>query len=426
MIFTNNNRITANSRLYKNTSWLSLKHNQSNFPSNSVNFPRQQMYFEFNQPTIVTILWGNGTRNTYSTRVADSKHIFDIDIGAGSDPNAVVKTRKSYGNTSVKSIRFIYDRSALTHLIFFNIFLGVSQDLVFPFSEHSNLKSFSTENIKLSTNNETITDGAILSLNLRNIVVSNVEEFTAIQLFSTSNEYYSKIPIEIFSLPLKVLQLSGDYQSNLASSNVDLISTLSGLEVLTLRVPFTQAQGFPVDVSVIKNSLKELNFPNVRENFNWTSLPENISELVNLERLNLDRDGKTTGVFSFSISNNFFDNMLNIKQINLGHTCRYISNYTWINSLPVDFEHAILTGNNVQVNLDASIMACFNWVKNNSLSDKIFEFQNRVNSTGATNIANIPTGTYQEPIDHDNPASPLEAIWVLVNDYNCTVTYRAV
>lgn len=426
MIFTNNNRITANSHLYKNTSWLSFKHNQSTFPFNLGNFPRQQMYFEFSQPATVTILWGNGTRNTYSTRIADDKHIFDIDVGTGSDPDAVVKTRKSYGNTSVKNIRFIYDRSILTHLNFRAILLGVSQDLVFSFSEHINLKSFYTENMKLTNNNETITDGAILSLNLSNIVGSNVEEFTAIQLFATSNEYYSKIPIELFSLPLKVLQLSGGYQSNLASSNVDLISTLSGLEVLTLRVPFTQVQGFPVDVSIIKNSLKELNFPVIRENFNWTNLPENISELVNLERLSLDLNGKTTGGFSFSISNNFFDDMLNFKQINLAHICRYVSNYTWINSLPVYFEHAILTANNVQVNLDASIMACFNWVKNNSLSDKIFEFQSRINLNTGVNAANIPTGTYQEPIDHDNPSSPLEAIWVLFNDYNCTVTYRAV
>lgn len=425
MIFTNNNRVTVNSHLYKNTSWLSLKHNQSTFPFVVPGFVRQQMYFEFNQPTTVTILWGNGTRDTYSTRVADGKHIFDIDVGAGSDPNAVVKTRKSYGNTSVKNIRFIYERYLLTHLRFYNILLGVSQDLVFPFSEHSNLKSFSAENIKLTSNNDTVTDGAILSLNLSNIVSSNVEEFTAIQLFSTLNEYYSKIPIELFSLPLKVLQLSGGYQSNLASSNVDLISTLSGLEVLSLRVPFTQAQGFPVDVSIIKNSLKELRFPILQTAFNWTSLPENISELENLERLNLDLNGSTTG-FSFSISNNFFDNMLNFKQINLGHTCRYISNYTWINSLPVDFEHAILTGNNQLARLNASIMACFNWVKNNSLSDKIFEFQTRLNTTSTVNNASIPTGTYQEPIDHDNPASPLEAIWVLVNDYNCTVTYRAV
>src|SRR5690606_27811090 len=112
------------------------------------------------------------------------------------------------------------------------------------FSEHNNLKSFHAENIKLTNNSELITDGAILQLNLNTIEAANIEEFTAIQMFSTSNEFYTKVPLELFSLPLKALRLSGNHQANLATSNIDLIGTLELLEELYLRIPFTQAQGF--------------------------------------------------------------------------------------------------------------------------------------------------------------------------------------
>lgn len=424
MIYTNNNKITANSSIYKNTSWLSLTHNQTQFPASMGSFPRQTIYFLFSEPTSVTILWGNGTKDTYNTRLTTEGHVFDIDIGTNSDPNAVVKTRKSYGNTNVKNVRFIYDRNLLVELYFQSILLGVNQNLVFSFSEHKNLKSFRAENIKLTNNGETITNGAILQLNLNNIEEANIEEFTAIQLFSTSNEFYTKIPLELFSLPLKVLRLSGNHQANLATSNINLIGTLELLEELYLRIPFTQAQGFPIDVTLLKNTLKSLRAPIIREAFNWTSLPTNISELESLEYLDLDLNGKTTGGYTFSIGSTFFSIMPNFKSINLGHTVRYITNWDWISSLPDNFEHAILTGNNNQTRLDASIIACFEWVKGNNLSNKTFEFQTRGNTPSAVNNANIPTGTYQEPIDHDNPASPLEAIWVLVNDYNCTVTYQ--
>lgn len=418
MILENNDIIsTSGGIIYENTSGLSLVHNFTTFPVNTSLGSLKVISFTFTQATTMTIYWGDGTNNTYSTRLSSGKYIIDIQVGTGSDPLASRTTAKTYGSSGTKVVKFLYEKELLQEIRMSNIALGIEQSLIFSFSAHSNLKVFNLQNLKKTTSSETIIDGAITQLNMLELEDSIIEEFDAIQLFATSNIYYGRIPSAVFSLPLKVLQISGNHQASLGTSNIDRIAEFTQLETLTLRIPFTQSQGFPVDLTNLIPTLKTLNFNVIQFAFAWTSLPLNIRTLSSLELLNLDFNIKS----SFSISSTFFSTMTSLKELNINSLNRGISDWSFIASLPTTFENLQCLGNNNTTRLNASIMACFNWVKNNSLSGKIFAFESRSGT-----IANIPSGTYAEPLDHANPASALEAIWVLRNDYGCTVTYRAV
>lgn len=440
----NGHILTNDGYIMSNIPEFSIISSERYFPRCTYNNLNGVIQMKFLESTTVTVKWGDGTEDTFTTELREGEHVFDIArraTGAGGQaPSDIpyVSAGKDYGSVGNRLIKFSYNKELLVYIRLTQVLLP-KQPLNFNFLSHPILKVFELNLLSTQVVPNLFTQGSVYSLDLFNVQFSNLEEIQLTSSIDINSPLDSQIPITFFSMPLKRLGVSGNHNTKTFNeSNLNLIGEelADTLEELVLRIRFTNNQGIsetPIDPLYPNTgglpgnflklvNLKRLEFSVLQTNLQWSFIPPVIANMSWLEELNFDFSERSSG--DFTIGNTFFSTMTNLKVLNINRLCRDIPDWTFINSLPLTFQDLQCLGNNNQTRLDTSIMACFNWVKNNSLSDKIFAFQSRNNSTTTENIANIPTGTYQEPIDHDNPASPLEAIWVLVNDYNCTVTYR--
>lgn len=443
----NDNKITiANGKVLKNQSaGFSLVSVKRFFPfgrnwNSADNYGRVE--FRFSEPTNVTVDWGDGTIEVFSTVPVGEYHRFRVERQrnrgtnetSSSDPiNPAESFGRHYSNTSIRLVRFFYKEDLLIYIGLLENTL-IEQDFTLNFSNHPNLETLNLHRNVIDKDADLVEGGSFKNFNFRNFTSDNVSYVTIVGSMSVNYNYISEIPLEFFSMPLRVLGIGGKHNSKtFSASRLNMIGEVLSdtLEEINLLIPFNNNQGisespadpaYPNEGILPGNFEKLVNLKNLSldsiGNTNWVKFPEVISKIPSLEYLNF-RNTLTGN--NFSDRADFFNNLINLRTIDVTRFQeRFHLDYyeTFFTNLPVNVEIIRSQALNNVTRQNLQVMAMYRWVKNNDLFDKIFAIQNLGNANAAT-----PSGTYQEPEDLDNPASPLEAIWVMRNIYNCTITY---
>lgn len=419
--YNNSNLLKSGNKLFSNKQVLSIINNNRYFPYSVNNSATAQIIIIFNEPTTVTVDWGNGVIERFDTFInVKGQNEFSIRRNqAGTSSVPYSSLGKDYGTAKERVISFAFDRELVVALDL-STFVIPSQVLSIPISDYTNLKRLYLAYLIQSTSSSLITGGSLKSFNLSNVDDFNIEELSINGVFSNTESSNKIIPVEIFSLPLKILNIGGSYNtndftiSNMNKIGLDLAHTL---ESLTMTIPFSQAQGLP-STFINLTKLKNLTITNLGSSFLWTSLPSVIQDMIWLESFSLSY-GNFSGFTSMGIN---WSSFLNLKIISFPQTISNVTDFSWINTIPISVKSLRLQGFTNQSRLNSTITALYNKIKNNSNHNGlIIQFE----SIGSV-ISAIPTGVYQEPTTIGSPTTPKECIWELNNIYGCTITYRTI
>ena len=389
--------------------------------------------FTFSEPTTLIFTRGNGTRATYSTTLVDEDHIIlfqEVNSSSNILPSYAIG-RYSYGSSITRYMSFDFKRELLIGITLNNIKLP-NQYLSFPFNDYPNLKTFNIQLIEATSLN-----GSIQGLRLDNVDKSNITYFSLRRAVNSSSELYTIIPVNLFNCPLVTLILSGNYQ-DYTISNTPLIGTKlsTTLEILTFSVPITQASGLPSSFSSL-TKLKIFIMVSVANSFDLVTFPAVANNWVNLETFNFSSNTGNSSMTSFGCD---FSNMPNLSYITLAFNIRNITNFTFISQFKNKIKTLDFRGINVATRMTDCISAIYALItsKASMIGNPTDDYRGLTisleNAAISGSTAAIPTGTYTAPTGYVQGSSngtvtatgnDLQKLWVLVNQYGCTVTYRA-
>jgi hypothetical protein len=231
-----------------------------------------------------------------------------------------------------------------------------------------------------------------------------------------------KIPASILNLNIETLGFNDCLDlSDITNSNFDGLVNLKDT-LISLSIIRNNIINFPTNFSQLIN-LEYLRtpFPIGGE------LTQPIYDLPNLKYFQGDRGGeKLTSFVNFEKLTTLESILIEVRSTT-AVDCSVAHFGTLINLTTLSITGSLFDS---QTNIDTFI---------NTLYD-VFNV-NALKTTGTTPFRNMlitctndddvisPTGTYQQPTgyvadsNNGNPTSPKEKIWLLVNQYNCTVTY---
>ncbi len=394
-------------------------------------FPRvaiggtNRVYLEiaFTAATSVTVDWGNGDIVTYPTKTSGSGYYFSI-AQPGTD-GYLTRDYPFYtyedGLGIQRNIRFIFANANLVRTISLYGCTADVQPLRIKFNQYRNLGA-----VALTTLNLTDIDDSYLTINsVNNIAVRNA--------FIAGSRYYGQIPLFVLtgknynSITWSDLQFAN---KSWADSNLDKIATTQNLDTLkTLAINssmITSANGgLPANFADLK-----IDYLDVQQN-RYTTVPAVVNSITTLKQLNvalnptLQSLGDLSSLTQLAILNisdcyaldialpSWFNNLTALKTIIYQALGRLDANRqtAWIEEF-YNFvvANAPMTGTSA-----------------NPFRSMIINISNR----GANSVAPIPAGVYQAPSgyiqgsNNGTPTSSLERIWVLVNQYEHAITYRA-
>lgn len=435
-MITKNNIILKNgSKVFENTATFSLVSEYNYFPRALTSTTNGgAVIFTFSEPSELLVNWGDGSSETLESVVRGGENIIDISRRWSGVSNGSVSNGKNYGSSGLRKIVFYFNPVKLIGLVISYMMLP-KQPLVLPLYKYVNLKTLKISELKLSASTNPFANASLTNIDFRYVDNSNIDDFTVISSANDSEAISEVIPPLLFNLPLKSLSISlldntlSFNDSNLNRIGEDLADTLESLFIVSqltnnkgigetpIDPLYPNTGGLPGNFLKLVN-LKVLRFNRYRQYLNWTAIPTVISQMTWLEELTFHYSWRGS---SFSIPTDFFTNMTSLTLLDLSHISNYITNFNFIDNISPTIKYLGFQNVGNATYLDIIITKIFNWTVANALTDNVI---NLSLGTTAPDGAATPSGTYQEPLDHDNPATPLEMIWVMVNDYNCTVTYE--
>ncbi|WP_442589199.1 hypothetical protein ACSBL2_24585 [Pedobacter sp. AW31-3R] len=387
----------------------------------------------FNEATQVSINYGNGIVINYpTTQTAVGSHTFHI-YAKGSNtfstPPAYAFTKYVYpdGLTDAdRTVNIQYRRDLLKQFLSVSNTFLIVQDLAFEFAKHPSLEIFQMTLTNIVNRFNLKSVNAISNPKLINLFINSS--------FANTSPYYTQIPIEIFDLPLTNLTMGGiGYKSvTFAKNNFDklplLKNTLTNLSLAETSLADTNNGEGPLPEQITELSkLRYLACINTRH----TVIPAMINQLTGLTTLSYNYTSTLLSVGDISA-------LTNLKTIN--HTNAYsistdIPSYyaqTMVKLVTWTFSGAFRTQERMLSFIDnmysfITSNAAISASGSSSFRTMVISINETTNNDGTV----IPEGIYQQPteyikdISNGNPSSSLEKIWVLVNQYAHTWTYRA-
>lgn len=191
--------------------------------------------------------------------------------------------------------------------------------------------------------------------------------------------------------------------------------------------------------SVLGSTLTELR----TEDCNISTIPTNTGSMVELRRWSMGEVEVDTIPIEINDLHVLYD--LSISGANLKYYSSF-SNLVQLNTfstgsdmepiVPVGLENCVaiknirISGFKLAVNKDTYIDNMYNFITSEaSIASGNTKFRQMTMSIVNTEIITTPSGTYQQPagfvlgVSNGTPASPLEKIWVMVNQYQHTWSY---
>lgn len=427
MIFKNSNRfIRSSGRFVVVSDKFVINSTVSKFPKTITNSNNGGISMRFNAPTTVRIDYGNGVTIAYPTVLDTGNNWVSLqDHGTSAGPiPTYAYTPYIYPDTltSARIVSIYFDKSLLVECNITGIVMDV-QDLRFEFAKYPNMEVFSAT--RLNT---------IVGMNLNNAaLVGNITDLSLQSAFHSSSPYFTSIPLVLLGMPLITFGIGSSALStvNFASSNLDKL-----VNIKDTLVNFTLS-----------------NTPLVDNNFGDGALPSNFDQLVNLVSLTLSSTHHTTTppivltmswMTNLTISGNSFLTSLGdlSAMVNLvalaNSSCPILST-----SIPTGFDQLTLLkswdrrGMTVAGSVNNFVDSMYTFIVANAAitGSSSLPFRGMTFSIQERNIGDgteIPTGTYQQPtgyiagVSNGTPASQKEKIWLMVNQYGHTWTYRTV
>ena len=408
--------------IFGNTSTLSFIATASaakfpNFSNNAGYF-----YLDFDSPQIIRINFSDGNIKVYNTFLSSSGyHRFRFDKFTNLLETGSLGAY-TFQNSNVRRNVFItFDKERLVGISMYAISGFANQTLIFPFSEYLNLKTFDFQLVESFT-----------ALDFRNIENSQIEDIGLRRVFVGNTEFVSKIDSRIFQLPLKKLKIGGNFL-NYTTSNAELIGTeLSDtLEILLFSTKLNNGT-LPTSFSNLIN-LKYFGIGTTsggtRYSFRFPTVVNNWTKLTDFLFLN----NTTMALTGFD---NNFTNQPDLIKIDLSGNITNITDFSFISQLQSKIKTLTLLGLSDNSRMTELIDAIYTMTTtkasitgNNTLPYRGIRLS--LENYGDWTAAVVPTGVFQAPsgyvqgVSNGTPISDREKLYVLQNQYEYTITYRA-
>ena len=345
-------------------------------------------------PNTVTIDWGDGTIDIVDFSPLSGDYIYILTTHTYTD-----------GNSGFRDVKFTFENTEGIYDFFaLRVFLG----------------GFFPKNILKFNNLEEISINQFSGIKEFPSDLSSLQKLKSLYF---QNVEFGKIPASILPLNIETLTFVNCLDlSDITNSNFDLLVNLKDT-LVSLRIPRNNIIDFPANFSQLTNlEYLKTSFPIGGE------LTQPIYDLPNLKVFNY---GRSDGVKPISFAN--FEHLTTLENIFID-----VKNTTSINCSVANFGTLVnlttlrITGSlfDSQTNIDTFINTLYDVFNVNALkATGSTPFRNMLITCTNDNDVTSPTGTYQQPTgyvaDSNNgtPASPKEKIWLLVNQYNCTITY---
>ncbi len=439
-LVTKNNILVGNNKIFNNSENLVFSFIGSTCPVPCGTTQFGYVILVFNQQVNVTVNFGNGVSTTYATTYTNSSYnsgIAGYVFMLGTTGTNNTTTPPSYCNTYVypdglsinRNVSISFNRAYLISFSLNNVLLN-QQNFIFGFSRYPNLQFLSLAILAYTPG---LYNGAVISTDVTN--VASLTSFTSLYLngtFSANSPYYGYIPSFVFSLPLVNLGIgdTGFASKTYAQMNMNNLYLLAGtLQSLTSNIAAyhdtdSAGQGWPSNFNLL-TKLKTLQIVNSSQttipsvilgmswiyNLAYSSCPSlvnpgNFSSMTSLTILTLNQNASIQTTMITGLSN-----CVNLKFFN------FIGNFV-----------------NNQTNQTTWITNFYNFiVANASMTTGTSKFRNMTVQIQVSSIGDgtpIPAGTYSQPTgyvqgsNNGSPSSPLQMIWVMVNQYGHSWTYR--
>ena len=387
---------------------------------------------DFDSPQTITVNYGDSQIISYNTFLSSISGLHRIRFSTGANVGEIgaIAPRTFLNSGVVRNVFISFNKSALKTIQIYGLQGLNYQSFIFPFSEYANLEILDLQSINISTS----TQRAFSSLDFRNIENSKLIFLGLRNVFRTTSEFYTKIDTRVFQLSLKTLIISGEYQ-NYTTSNAALIGTelADTLENLTFSVPITQANGLPSSFANLIH-MKSFTMVSITTSFNLISFPIVANNWLNLEEFLFNVNTGNSAMTSFACN---FSNMPKLKLFSMWGNITNLTDFTFISQLQSQIKTISLTGISNASKMTTVINELYNLITskasitgNNTLPYRGIKIE--LESVNGWTAAVIPTGIYQAPsgyvkeVSNGIPANDLHRIFVLVDQYNCNITYRTV
>ena len=252
-----------------------------------------ECYFRFSQNVDVTVNYGDGVVNTYSTVGSIPKFGYRTNAVDDSNVEELAPHIFQDGETGLRNITFEFSNlSALTDIYFQYCQLSGNFPVEVVFAN----------NLKEITLNRT---------NRLNAIPNEVVNIPSLEIYGVNNAFLvppTSIPSGLFNSNLEELNVSGTILTDNASSNFFLINQLSDT--------LTNFQAVGSQIEELPNELFECTLlDDLRlTNNNFQKVDERLNQLVNLRRLYF-------GDVDVSVDDSLpdFNNLINLSILNIQH-----------------------------------------------------------------------------------------------------------
>lgn len=394
----------------------------SSFPQTPNANTLSQITLTFSTATSITVNYGNGVIQTYSTTTINGTYQINFyDKGANyipTPPAGAIKYTYPDGLNIKRTITISLNKNLLTLISLAN-FPKTPQDFLLEFAAFPSLNSFT---INSSLN--------IINLNLANASLTNIGINNA---FYKTSPYYAKIPNEVFSMPLQSLAFGTPGMTGLDWNTTnfnrigsELASTLIKLSIVGQWLDDTNnGQG-----ALPSNLINLTNLTTfIAQGTNYTVVPGLLNSITGLTLLNFANSNALADYGNFS-------NLTNLTSLTFtGCTVLPTIFPSWFANLTLlkifNYQGSFRT----QTRIASFISSVYNLVTTNAVMTGLGQFRYITVNCGEATTGDgtqIPSGIYQQPIGYvqgssnGSPASSLEMIWVMVHQYGHVWTYRTV
>lgn len=392
-----------------------------------------QLTLTFYSNINVKVDWGDGNIQSYATSLQGGAYSFLLYAKGGSNGTTVQGWWTNYHSytdgltTKKRVITFYFDLLQLRNVSVTNMVLDL-QSFDFDFKAAPNLLSFSAVFLNTTSSpGDVNTNASFTTINAAAIASSSMTGVTLQSCFSSNFQYNSVIPSFLFNMPLQTLGIGGRHDlKTFSQSGFDQIYRLGPtLKSLSLSVPFSDAQGLPTTFNQLTN-LTSFSYSSVQT---WASVPAPIRQLSSVQSIGCYSNYNQTSIGDISAMTGLI-------------TLAFTETYNITTSLPVGMVNCTLLKNykfpscyGTTARVDAFISNFYSFVTTNAPMTGTSANQFRamtvdVGTTSGFQAAAVPTGIYRQPtgfvlgISNGSPASSLEMVWVLVNQYAHTWSYR--
>ena len=261
-------------------------------------------YFRFSQNVDVTVNYGDGVVETYSTYGQSPQLGYRTDSVDDSNVGELAPHIFQDGNTGMRNITFEFSNlSALTYIYFRYCQLSGNFPVEVVFA--NNLRQIS-----------------LLRTNRLNAIPNEVVNIPSLEIYGVSSAFLvtpTSIPSGLFNSNLEELDVSGTILTDNASSNFFLINQLSN------TLTFFGATGSQIEE--LPNELFECTLlDDLRlDNNNFQKVDERLNQLTELERLYF-------GTVDVSVNNSLpdFNNLINLSVVYFRHNDTSGSGFNYI------------------------------------------------------------------------------------------------